>query len=238
MAERSRDRGRPRWSVPEADAAAADGDAVQGPAAHPLVGLGVALASAAAFATSGAFGKSLLVGGWSPGAVVTMRVTLARPRAARCPPCGRSRGRWRGLAAQRLGRRRLRPDRGRRLPARLLQRRDAPLRRRRPAARVPRAHPHRRLALGAPPAGPAPAHARRRRARGRRAAPRPRCHRRREHQPRRRPLGPRRRGLPRRSTSCSPTTSTTTCRRSRSPVVASPSARRPSGSPASSACST
>src|SRR6476620_6420594 len=47
------------------------------PARHPLVGLGVALVSAAAFATSGAFGTSLLGGGWSPGAVVTMRITLA-----------------------------------------------------------------------------------------------------------------------------------------------------------------
>ncbi len=44
---------------------------------HPAVGLGVALASAAAFGTSGAFAKSLLLGGWSPGAVVTLRVGIA-----------------------------------------------------------------------------------------------------------------------------------------------------------------
>ncbi len=66
------------------------------PGRHPLVGLGVALVSAAAFATSGAFGKALLVGEWSPGLVVTLRITVAalvllvpalwslRGRGARC----------------------------------------------------------------------------------------------------------------------------------------------------------
>jgi drug/metabolite transporter (DMT)-like permease len=44
---------------------------------HSIAGLGMALASAAAFGTSGAFAKSLLVEGWSPGAVVTMRIGLA-----------------------------------------------------------------------------------------------------------------------------------------------------------------
>ena len=44
---------------------------------HPLVGVGVALASAAAFGTSGPFAKSLLVSGWSPGLVTTLRLTLA-----------------------------------------------------------------------------------------------------------------------------------------------------------------
>ena len=44
---------------------------------HPLLGLGAALASSAAFATSGAFAKSLLLGGWAPGAVVTLRITIA-----------------------------------------------------------------------------------------------------------------------------------------------------------------
>lgn len=37
-------------------------------------GLGYALVSAAAFATSGAFAKSLLSSGWSPGAAVTVRI--------------------------------------------------------------------------------------------------------------------------------------------------------------------
>ncbi len=51
---------------------------------RPALGLLVALVSAAAFATSGAFAKSLLVAGWSPGAVVTMRITLAA--AVLCVP--------------------------------------------------------------------------------------------------------------------------------------------------------
>src|SRR6478752_3307713 len=66
------------------------------PVRHPLVGLGVALASAAAFATSGAFGKSLLVGGWSPGAVVTMRITLAAV-VLLGPALWSLRGRWAAL---------------------------------------------------------------------------------------------------------------------------------------------
>jgi len=66
------------------------------PVRHPLVGLGVALASAAAFATSGAFGKSLLVGGWSPGAVVTLRVTLAA-LVLLGPALWSLRGRWAAL---------------------------------------------------------------------------------------------------------------------------------------------
>lgn len=44
---------------------------------HPLVGVGVALASAAAFGTSGPLAKSLLVSGWSPGLVTTLRLTIA-----------------------------------------------------------------------------------------------------------------------------------------------------------------
>lgn len=40
-------------------------------------GVPIALASAAAFATSGTFGKSLLDNGWSPGAAVTARISLA-----------------------------------------------------------------------------------------------------------------------------------------------------------------
>ena len=52
------------------------------------VGLWFALASAATFGTSGPFAKSLLVEGWSSGAVVLLRVAgaalaLAVPTAAR-----------------------------------------------------------------------------------------------------------------------------------------------------------
>src|SRR3546814_16976470 len=40
-------------------------------------GLALGLGSAAAFATSGPFAKSLLDTGWSPGAAVTSRISLA-----------------------------------------------------------------------------------------------------------------------------------------------------------------
>lgn len=60
---------------------------------HPLLGLSVALVSAAAFATSGAFGKSLLLGGWSPGAVVTLRISLAA-LVLLAPALVTLRGRW------------------------------------------------------------------------------------------------------------------------------------------------
>lgn len=63
---------------------------------HPLVGVGVALASAAAFATSGAFAKSLLIGGWAPGAVVTLRITLAA-LVLLVPTVITMRGRWDAL---------------------------------------------------------------------------------------------------------------------------------------------
>lgn len=63
---------------------------------HPLAGVATALASAAAFATSGAFGKSLLVGGWSPGAVVTMRIALAAA-VLLGPALWSLRGRWGAL---------------------------------------------------------------------------------------------------------------------------------------------
>src|SRR4051812_46797446 len=66
------------------------------PVRHPLVGLAMALVSAAAFATSGAFGKSLLLGGWSPGAVVTMRIALAA-LVLLGPALWSLRGRWAAL---------------------------------------------------------------------------------------------------------------------------------------------
>ena len=60
---------------------------------HPLLGLGAAIASSAAFATSGAFAKSLLIGGWSPGAVVTLRITIAAV-VLLVPTLWVLRGRW------------------------------------------------------------------------------------------------------------------------------------------------
>src|SRR3954449_6316285 len=60
---------------------------------HPVAGLSVALVSAAAFATSGAFAKSLLVAGWAPGAVVTLRITLAA-LVLLVPTVLALRGRW------------------------------------------------------------------------------------------------------------------------------------------------
>ena len=60
---------------------------------HPVVGLSVALVSAAAFATSGAFAKSLLVAGWAPGSVVTLRITLAA-LVLLVPTLIALRGRW------------------------------------------------------------------------------------------------------------------------------------------------
>lgn len=63
------------------------------PHRHPLLGLGVALASSAAFATSGAFAKSLLIGGWAPGAVVTLRISIAA-LVLLVPTLLALRGRW------------------------------------------------------------------------------------------------------------------------------------------------
>ncbi len=60
---------------------------------HPLFGLGMALASSGAFATSGAFAKSLLIGGWAPGAVVTLRITIAAA-VLLVPTLWSLRGKW------------------------------------------------------------------------------------------------------------------------------------------------
>ena len=48
-----------------------------GHAPGSAVGLGFGLVAAAAFGTSGALGASLLAAGWSPGAAVALRITLA-----------------------------------------------------------------------------------------------------------------------------------------------------------------
>jgi drug/metabolite transporter (DMT)-like permease len=69
------------------------GPVAPGATRHPLLGIGIALASAAAFATSGAFAKPLLLAGWAPGAVVTLRITLAA-LVLLVPTLVSLRGRW------------------------------------------------------------------------------------------------------------------------------------------------
>ena len=68
---------------------------------RPLLGLCVALVSAAAFATSGAFAKPLLLTGWAPGAVVTLRITIAAA-VLLVPTLVALRGRW-GLLRRNAG---------------------------------------------------------------------------------------------------------------------------------------
>ncbi|WP_020575382.1 EamA family transporter [Actinopolymorpha alba] len=60
------------------------------------VGLGLALLSAATFGTSGSFARSLTEAGWSPGAAVTVRISLAALLLA-VPTVLALRGRWRAL---------------------------------------------------------------------------------------------------------------------------------------------
>ena len=67
-------------------------------------GILVALVSAATFATSGPFAKSLLATGWTPGSVVFLRIAVARtdaagadrtcPRRALAPAAAASGARW------------------------------------------------------------------------------------------------------------------------------------------------
>ena len=63
---------------------------------QPVLGLGLALGSSAAFATSGAFAKPLLLGGWSPGAVVALRISIAAA-VLLVPAVLSLRGRWTAL---------------------------------------------------------------------------------------------------------------------------------------------
>jgi len=73
--------------------------AIASPTALP--GIGMALLSAATFGTSGAVAKSLLSAGWSPGAVVTVRIGVAG-LVLLGPAAAVMRGRWgilRGRAA-------------------------------------------------------------------------------------------------------------------------------------------
>lgn len=58
-----------------------------------LLGLSLAVVSSAAFSTSGPFAKSLLVGGWSPGVVVTLRIGIAA-LVLLVPTLLSLRGRW------------------------------------------------------------------------------------------------------------------------------------------------
>jgi len=59
-------------------------------------GFGLALLSAATFGTSGTFAKSLIDAGWSPGAAVTIRISIAALVLA-VPAILMLRGRWRVL---------------------------------------------------------------------------------------------------------------------------------------------
>ena len=59
-------------------------------------GLGLALVSAATFSTSGSFARSLTSAGWSPGAAVTIRISVAAVILA-VPAVLALRGRWHGL---------------------------------------------------------------------------------------------------------------------------------------------
>lgn len=62
-------------------------------------GVALGLTSAASFATSGPFAKSLLAAGWSPGAAVTARIAFAGVLLA-LPTAAAMRGRWHLLRAQ------------------------------------------------------------------------------------------------------------------------------------------
>jgi drug/metabolite transporter (DMT)-like permease len=62
------------------------------------VGLGLALFTAATFGTAGSFADSLMATGWSPGAVVTFRITIAAI-VLTGPAAWSLRGRWRDLRA-------------------------------------------------------------------------------------------------------------------------------------------
>src|SRR4051794_26097354 len=57
------------------------------------VGLGLAVFSAATFGTSGSFAASLMATGWTPGAAVTVRITLAALLLT-VPAVLQLRGRW------------------------------------------------------------------------------------------------------------------------------------------------
>ena len=59
-------------------------------------GLGLAVLSAATFATSGPFADSLMAAGWTPGAAVTFRIGIAAI-ALSVPACRALSGRWRLL---------------------------------------------------------------------------------------------------------------------------------------------
>lgn len=63
-----------------------------------VLGLGVALASAATFGSSGTFGASLMASGWSPGAVVAARISLGALLLL-VPTVLSLRGRWAVLRA-------------------------------------------------------------------------------------------------------------------------------------------
>ena len=63
-----------------------------------VLGLGLALCSAATFATAGSFADSLMATGWSPGAVVSFRITIAALLLT-LPALRALRGQWQLLRA-------------------------------------------------------------------------------------------------------------------------------------------
>ena len=70
--------------------------AIEAPGSRPtpfVLGLGIALLSAASFGSSGTFGSALMADGWSPGAVVTLRILGAALLLA-LPTAIAMRGRW------------------------------------------------------------------------------------------------------------------------------------------------
>ncbi|MGH8861274.1 MAG: EamA family transporter, partial [Jatrophihabitantaceae bacterium] len=66
--------------------------------ARGALGLSLALFSAATFGTSGTFADSLMATGWTPGAVVTFRITIAAVLLT-VPAVLSMRGRWHLLRA-------------------------------------------------------------------------------------------------------------------------------------------
>ena len=188
-------------------------------AASPAQGLGLALLTAATFATSGTFATSLLDAGWSPAAAVTVRLLDRRGRPD--PPGRLGDARAVGASGRHVAHdAELRRDRGRGLAAVLLQRRRAPVGRDRAAARVPRDRPDRGLAVAAPRAAAPATHPGGHRGRHRRPGARAEPQRSAAPQPDRRAVGLRCGRRASRRSSSSPPTARTACRRSRWPGVA------------------
>src|SRR5690242_6385183 len=63
-----------------------------------VLGLGLAVSTAATFGTSGTFADSLMATGWTPGAVVTLRISVAALLLT-IPALRAMRGQWHRLKA-------------------------------------------------------------------------------------------------------------------------------------------